>query len=191
MSVIKADKPSHTPLPPPPLTFFSAVAILDQIVLFDITPLDIANPFASLKNYYSVELMEKFVFDAVKICNQLSEKYKTNVSIVLKHKRGKHTLHSRKYINFIEAMVDNGDIKLLDYNSNIFSIINDSLLSISVPYTSTAYITSFLKKTSIYYDPLAEISPLFEKSEYIHFASNYKDLKAFVEAAVIKKLNDS
>ena len=159
-----------------------------QIVLFDVTPSENTNPFGCHKNYYSVELMEKFVFDVVKICNQLSEKYKTNISILLKHKRAVGSTHSKKYINFIEAMVSNGDIKLLDHNVNTFSIINESLLSISVPYTSTAYVASFLKKTSIYYDPLAEISPLFEKNDYIHFVSKYEDLEAFVEVAVIKKL---
>ena len=161
-----------------------------QIVLFDVTPREGANPFACLKNYYSVELMEKFVLDVVKVCNNLSEKYTINISVLLKHKRDISPAHSKRYLNFIDALVNDGDIRLLDHNVNTFSLINDSLLSISVPYTSTAYVSSFLKKIGIYYDPFSEISPLFEKSDYLKFASNYDDLKAFVEAAVTKKRNN-
>jgi polysaccharide biosynthesis PFTS motif protein len=130
--------------------------------------------------------MEKFVLDVVKICRTLSKKYTINISVILKRKRDVSPIHSKKYINFIDELVDEGEIILQDNNINIFSLIRDSLLSISVPYTSTAYISSFLKKTGIYYDPFAEISPNFEKSDYVQFASNYDDLNKFVESELTK-----
>ena len=160
-----------------------------QIILFDVTPREGANPYACLKNYYSVELMEKFVLDAVKICNKLSEKYTINISVLLKHKRDISKTHSKRYLNFIDSLVNDGDIRLLDHNVNTFSLIKDSLLSISVPYTSTAYVSAFLKKIGIYYDPFSEISPVLEKNEYLQFASNYDDLTACIESAVMSDQN--
>jgi hypothetical protein len=47
-----------------------------------------------------------------------------------------------------------------------------------VPYTSTAYVSADLRKPALYYDPFAELVPLFEKNEYVHFAAGRDQLRA-------------
>ena len=159
-----------------------------KIVVFDITPHNISNPFSCLKDYYSLDLMKRFVSDIVEICEELSSQHTVRLKVLLKHKRPISEMHSTEYINFIDRLIKNNQLELLNADVNTFSIIEECLLSISVPYTSTAYVASYLKKPSVYYDPYSDIVPIFDKNKFIDFASGYKELKNITEKALIYRL---
>ena len=161
-----------------------------KVVLFDIMPVKLGNKtFASVNNYYTVDLMKKFITDITSVCNYLSKKYNKKIKVLLKHKRPINKKSCAiEYIEYIDKLVNNGDIDLLDSSVNTFSVIEESCISFSIPYTSTAYVASYLKKPSIYYDPFSDIVPIFDKNEFIDFASEYKELKNITEKTLIYSL---
>ena len=90
----------------------------------------------------------------------------------------KKGLHDSGYLDYIQQLViQNSNFKLIDNETNLFTLLEECHLSISVPYTSTAYVASFLKKPAVYYDPFAELIPKYEDNSFIYFASEYEELK--------------
>jgi len=163
-----------------------------KVAIFDVTPLpDGHRPFGALKNYYTVSLMQKFVNDVVDVCKKLENVSGKEVLILLKHKRKpKIGHHASGYIEFIDRMIsENNNLILLDYEINLFGLLRECVFSVSVPYTSTAYVAAELGKPSIYYDPFGELIPNYEQSEFVNFASSPKELRSLVGAYCNINLN--
>lgn len=158
-----------------------------KIAVFDITPVpDGHRVFGALTNYYTVRLMEKFVADIVEICNEFEKIYGKEIIILLKHKRApKIGFHAVKYLNFIDTLLtENSNLSLLDHNYNLFRLMDECVCSISVPYTSTAYVSAALEKTSIYYDPFGQLVPKYEDNRFIKFSSSQAELQKLIEVAL-------
>lgn len=151
-----------------------------KIAIFDVSPLsDDSKAFGAVKNYYSVNTIQKFLADIVNICKRIEKTSGKKITIILKHKR-KRKLghHSSQYFDFIDNLKNNNpNFKLIDLNVNLYGLIEKCAISISVPYTSVAYVAAELKKHAIYYDPLSELIPKYEKSKFIHFASGEQALQ--------------
>jgi hypothetical protein len=151
-----------------------------KIAVFDVMPLlDDSGAYGAVKNYYSASTIQKFITDILGICKRIEEVSGKKITIFLKHKRKpKLGINSTQYLDFINNIQNNNpNFKLIDSQVNLYDLIEKCAISISIPYTSTAYVAAELKKHAIYYDPLSELIPKHEKSKFIHFASGESALQ--------------
>ncbi len=150
-----------------------------NIVLFDVIPtLKKFSGNGRFREYYTTKLMKKFVNDVLQTCQTLEKKFNVKIFIDIKHKRILNKFHDMSYINFLDDLIfKNKRFNIMNYNVNLYDVLKITDLSIAIPYTSTAYISSKLKKNALYYDPLGELIPTFEKSKFISFSSNKLDLE--------------
>jgi hypothetical protein len=150
-----------------------------KLCLFDVTPLrDGLTVFGAIRNYYSVETITKFVSDIVALRSRIAAASGREAVILLKHKRPPEgERHDSSYLDFLDQLArsDTG-FRLIDHQTNLFGLLSACDLSISVPYTSTAYVSAALGKPAIYYDPFAELIPVFERNQHVHFASGPDEL---------------
>lgn len=154
-----------------------------KVVIFDITPIpDGENAFGAIKNYYSVATMKKFVQDVVCSCTKIADEYGKDVSILLKHKRkviaGTRDSGYFDFLSKLEEQYEN--FQIIEHQVNLYGLIDESDLSISVPYTSTVIVATTLKKPTIYYDPYGELIPQYEKNKLTYFASGNNELSALI-----------
>ena len=154
-----------------------------KIALFDVTPLpDGKTAHGIARNYYSVTTMKKLITDILETCDEITALTGQKVLVLLKHKRApKSGYHNSLYIEFIDQLLRlRPNFKLIDHQINLFGLLEKCHLSISIPYTSTAYVAAAVKKPTIFYDPFAELVPRHEKNEWVHFAGGPTDLKQLV-----------
>ena len=152
-----------------------------KVAVFDVTPVSKgASVFGAAKNYYSAKTMLKFINDIVLICSAIELQTGKEFEILLKHKRA---LDSRQdydssYIKCIEELEHSiKNFKIIPHDINLFSLLEESAISVSIPYTSTAYVSGLFGKQSIYYDPNAELIPMYESNGFVEFASGYDELE--------------
>ena len=151
-----------------------------KIAIFDVTPFknEIIKKVGLYDNYYSSATARKFIKDIVNVFDDISQKNKDlKIELFLKHKRGQVVGHDVEYLQLVEDLHTEGRIKLAPSNSNIYSLLYESDLSIAIPYTSTVYISSSINKPAIYFDPTDTLFPSYEKSVFIRFAGSVKELK--------------
>ena len=123
--------------------------------------------------------IKKFVTDIVEICDDIATASEKEVLILLKHKRAPiNKFHDSSYLDFLEQMVKiKPNFKLIDHQTNLFGLLEECHLSVSVPYTSTVYVAAAVAKPTIFYDSFAELVPLYEKNKFVHFAAGKEQLK--------------
>lgn len=151
-----------------------------KVAVFDITPLpDGTTAFGAAKNYYSVALITKFVADIVSTCDEIAAATSRRVVVLLKHKRPPRPgRHDSSYLEWLDALTkSHPDFHLIDPQANLFGLLRECDLSVSVPYTSTAYVSDALSKPALYYDPFAELVPRYEETPFVHFASGSDELR--------------
>jgi hypothetical protein len=159
---------------------------MDEIVVFDITPLDSSKSFGATRNYYSFDRMKKFIIDVLSAKDEIQSKTGKFIRVKLKHKRGYVVnVHDINYIKFIESLINNKVIELIPHDDDIFELIQTSKLTISVPWTSTAVLSSHLKTAAIYYDPFNDILDESDNFPGLQFVSDYEKLKDIVYKAFI------
>jgi hypothetical protein len=149
------------------------------ITVFDITPIpdDHAATHAVINNYYSTAHMIQFVDGIVEVCGEIGSEIGAPMRILIKQKRGFiEGLHDWRYKDHIEKLMMQRKIEIVEYNVNLYSLLSQSDLSISIPYTSVAYLASSQKTNSIYFDPTRELLPSHESAPYIYFASGVEEL---------------
>jgi len=152
-----------------------------RVAIFDVTPFvvsSISSVWGAIKNYYSLETITKFINDILSLKNLIEELTNRKVIFYLKHKRPpKLNHHSSEYIKFIDSLVSTReDFVLMASETNLFNFITSCDISVSVPYTTTAYVSSSLSKPGIYYDSSEELEPYYEKSEFVYYASGKTEL---------------
>lgn len=150
------------------------------ITLFDVTPIN--NQWCLDNNipylYYNENTMSKFVSDVLKIQKSFSITHpEKNVRIFLKHKREYTSIHDIKYIQFISSLISDQKITILPENTNLHQVVIQSDLTISIPFTSTAYISEKSGVPAIFYDPnnLLE-NQTYYSSKKLLFICNITDL---------------
>lgn len=155
-----------------------------RVALFDITPLpEGKTAFGASRNYYTPALMKKFVADIIEACERIASARGVGVFFAVKHKRPPLlNYHETSYLEYLDQLVQQKpNMKLIDYNANLFGLLNECDLSLSVPYTSTALLSADLATPGIYYDPFAELVPFIEDHPHLHFASGVQELTAVLE----------
>jgi hypothetical protein len=150
-----------------------------RVAVFDVTPFDSgASAFGAARNYYSAETIGQFIDDIVAACDRLKEVARRPVHILVKHKRSVSSRHDRGYLRMLDELVRRrDDFTLVDHRLDLFALLTSCDVSVSVPYTSTAYVAAYLGKPALFYDPHAELVPVFEKSEHIGFCAGRAELE--------------
>ena len=124
------------------------------ILVFDIRPsrLRLYSFLGKPFDFYTSSNTIKFINDIY----NLTKKYK--IKIVIKQKRfivGGNKLEDPTYFNFLKKISENSDV-IVHYGSEgdgLYEIIKKSLITISMPYTSTAIISKEINSNTVYYDP--------------------------------------
>lgn len=153
-----------------------------RVAIFDVTPvyLEYSEKIGIIRNYYSSDNMFNFISGILESCKSLENETGKKVRFFLKSKRSfKNKIHDERYINYIHQLSEtNPYFTLLEHSENLFSLIENCDISISYPYTSVPYVSSFLKKPAIYFDAGGELQETFERNPFIRGASSEKELKA-------------
>ena len=125
---------------------------LDQypkyLCVFDVQPYNswIRTGLGLTEDYYSFKNSRLFFKDLIEVCRKL------NIKIIFKRKRLTKNIDNR-YLSLIRGLVENKDIYELDPGISVFEIINNSIGSITMPFTSVGYIVETYKKKNLFYDP--------------------------------------
>lgn len=154
-----------------------------RIAAFDVTPLpDGSSPFGAVRDYYTVSCITQFVSDIVEIGQAIERETGVPVVVLLKHKRmPKAGRHDSSYLAWLDQLAATSPhLKLVDHRANLFTFVEGCDMSVSVPYTSTAYVGAALSRPAVYYDPTAEVVPQFEASPCVSFASGRGELEALM-----------
>jgi polysaccharide biosynthesis PFTS motif protein len=152
-----------------------------KLVIFDVTPFkeEVIKKVGLYDNYYSAETVKKFINDIIYVTDEISNKKDgLKIELFLKHKRGRMDGHDVEYLQLVDRLDLDKRIKILPSNSNIYSLLSACDLSIAIPYTSTAYVSSSINKPTIYFDSTGLLLPSYEKNELISFAGNTRELEA-------------
>ena len=163
-----------------PITFSNQSKIFKKnsdafkIVVFDIYPflLSKIKNIGGVKYYYKTKLVLNFIKDIILSCEEISKKSGIKIQIFLKSKRNIYRgFHDPMYLSELKNLnLKHKSFNIAPYDENIYDFIKNSNLSISIPYTSTAHVASYLKIKSIYYDPSEQL--VREISDKIIFINN-------------------
>lgn len=148
-----------------------------DILLFDITP-----PNSLPKNnIYNENNLCDFISEIVQVTRQL--KVDPNLRIGLKPKRKVHYFHSEKYIDLVHNYNEIGAIDILDYNENLYDLIQNAKVVIGYPFTSPVLIARELGVFSAFYSS----SMLLQKSDSyngVRFIQNKTNLRQFLDGVL-------
>lgn len=154
-----------------------------KVMIFDVTPVyeHVSKSIGIINNYYNSKNMIDFLSIIVEVTRELEIENGLKYELCLKHKRYFNKNHDVEYINYCNQLVKKQQITLVDYDSNIFALIGESSMVISIPYTSTAYIASSLGVPSLYFDSSAELYPSFEEDKGIYMMDDRMLLKKWIK----------
>lgn len=151
-----------------------------SIVIFDISPFndEVALGGGEITNYNHPNNLFSFIQDIISLKLEIEKYFNLPVSFRLKTKRGYNAVYDRAYFDYIGDLNSSGYISLEHYSTNVYSLISQSHLVISYPFTSTAYIAESLGVPSIYYDPTNSIvgHHFGDSQSLINFSGSPKEL---------------
>lgn len=147
----------------------------DIITIFDVSPVAPTHR----QEFYTDNLMKKFISDIIDVCenNNILKDFK----IHLKSKRQlneKH--HSVSYINFLDQLQDFNKIIINHWDTDPYTLVAESKLVISIPFTTIACIGEEVGTKSVFYYPYLRrlCNPIYEDSIQIIYGRD--QLKNFI-----------
>ena len=148
------------------------------LCIFDVTPQSIESLDARgiLSSYYNVENSSLFINDIVAAVEEVEEHLQRNIHIIMKQKRVPSEIHSQNYISLLKELENNNLVSILPSYTSLYELANQSDLSISFPFTSSAYVFSFKRKKAIFYDSTMKIHGQQYVRNNIYFTSGYQQL---------------
>jgi polysaccharide biosynthesis PFTS motif protein len=126
------------------------------------------------EEYYIPEISIQFLSDIKKVTS------KYNIKIIYKRKRNIKSMLHPNLIKYIDNNLQNESTYLLDPDYNAIDVIKNSIATISMPFTSTAFLGKELNKPSIFYDPTGLVSKNNNNSNGIQIINNIDDLDNWV-----------
>ena len=147
------------------------------ISIFDITPFRLSRliQLSEIDQYLTSKIIIQFLDDIKYIC----EKY----GFIIYYKAKRSTtlnIFDKKYLNLINNSISSNFITIHPDISAI-RVIEASNANISIPFTSTALIGSYLGKPSVYYDPTDKIGKNDRASHGIEILSGKMELENWVK----------
>lgn len=127
----------------------------NSIVVFDISPVrDYHYNIYACPNKYDLPITSiMFYKDISFICKEIG----LNLLIKTKRPINKSSDCHPKYRNYLNKLGKENHVSILNRNTSIEDLINNTLLSISMPFTSTSLVAESLGKPTCYYDSKGEI----------------------------------
>lgn len=132
-----------------------------SIVIFDVT----ISKFKEHQNFYTEELGFYFLDDIIKTAN--SHFFNERYYLYLKPKRPyEDKFHSKKYIDKIFEYADKKVLTLYKPELDVFELLKDATLSISIPFTTAAVLSREMKVPSVFYYPFINnnLTNIYEQS---------------------------
>ena len=161
-----------------------------NISLFDIQPFRDSwfQISGNETDYYEANTAIKFIKDVINIA------YEYGFTVYHKRKRditntvlGYGTRHI-KYMNFLKKYSTTYDNFIsIDPETDAYSMIRKTELTISMPFTSTSVYAKHINKPTFYYDPIGLVKKSDPAGHGIKILSNRKELKGWFEQNYKKK----
>jgi hypothetical protein len=161
-----------------------------NIVIFDAIPRKktVSDSILGEKNIYtygSLQNLTDFLKDIISVSELYGKSVNRTVKLSLKHKRKLHPWMSREYFDLVNSLLNEHEsLEIVPIKVNLYSLIKGADLVLSVPYSSSLYLSNYLNTLSIFYDPTTTLVPLYEKGDNISFASGKGELLARLEELI-------
>ncbi len=151
-----------------------------KIILFDVTPIskETELKLGLVNVYYNFDVMSSFLHGILDAVKELEEALNCPVRVLLKTKRDYNEGHDERYINLLSRLNDERVIELVPHQENVYRLLSECDLSITIPNSSPPLIAAYLNKKAIYYDPTGKLLPNHEPGSNIIFVSGFKKLSA-------------
>jgi hypothetical protein len=147
-----------------------------SLVYFDVTPKTKAD------SSYTEEFCESTLCGIVSVCEEIYKEYNLKIELLVKPKRKYRKLDSQTYIRFLEKLKDDKKIVILNENSNIYSLISSTNLTLGIAFTSPVLIAKELNVPGFF---LGIDGPRFpEMYNEVRVLTNASDLKKTILSAL-------
>lgn len=158
---------------------FSKKSKVKKICIFDVTPVkaDVSKEIGLINSYYNYEYSVNFLNDILDVCEELREEGFVDICIYLKPKREYHKIHDLNYIEYLDKLNKARKINFLEYDEDLYRVINESDMVISIPNSSPSLVAAMIGKRGIYYDSVGVLHPNVEEHPLLTFISNKEMLK--------------
>ena len=122
------------------------------VVIFVVTIFDVS-PYlnADKRDFYTSPLCENFLLDVVAAARGLEREIGINIRIQLKSKRQRSRKHDPQYFDLLQSLSTHSSVILLSENLNLYNLIYESDLVVSIPFTSPALVATELDTPSCYF----------------------------------------
>jgi polysaccharide biosynthesis PFTS motif protein len=117
------------------------------LTIFDVTPFSQTGE----DEFYSFSVCSNFLLDLLKIVKDLEKELNIQIRIQIKSKRERSEKHDERYFDLLHSLVNDYSIVLVSENANLYNLIFDSDLVVSIPFTSPALIARELRVPSCYF----------------------------------------
>jgi polysaccharide biosynthesis PFTS motif protein len=153
-----------------------------KVLVFDVTPAEGTTGEDFLNSSQAIETIREIVNAAHKF-NSNSNK---ELNLFLKPKRRYSKSHSGEYIRYIAKLQRQKKIRLINYSSNLYEIINDADLVIGFPWTSPAAVANEIKVKSLYYISDREYNWNLMKRKNTVLLRKENDLYNFIKKNLVR-----
>ena len=150
------------------------------LAVFDIYPLKLTH-YIGMSTYtdyifYNKKLHINFIKNIYEIANQ----EKLNILFKMKRSINNNSI-SKNYIECIKALSRNNNFEIVNPDTNAEDIINTSVATISMPFTSTGVVAKLNGSASIYYDPTGKLNIHDKASHGVLIINNFTDLNKWIK----------
>lgn len=148
-----------------------------SISFFPITPI------SQTKNHniFSEKNLTRDLDLIIKVINDLNiQNNILKLSVKLKRKPGSQ--HSNSYLDKISKFQQANMLSLLEYDTDLIKVLNESSLVICSPFTSVALIAKYLKINTIYFSSSID-GKMFSKYEGIPIITSETKLRKYIQNA--------
>lgn len=152
-----------------------------KICLFDVTPAteNIVSKLGLLKYYYTIETVTNFIQSVLEVCKSVEAKIEQPVRVLLKHKREFTSgFHAPEYKKNVEVLLKQfPSFSMVSYNDNLYELLEDCTATVSIPYTSTAFVSASINLPAIYFDATGELAKPFDADAGIAHVYSKEELE--------------
>lgn len=142
-----------------------------------------------LGNYHSIETMTAFLNDIVACADAIRDKLCISCHVVVKHKRAPTEGKDSNYFVVVKSLFcERNDVEFAPFDVNLFNLISESHLVVVVPFSSPAYVASYLNTPAIFYDPTGELLPQYPQNPNVYFTNRVEELRLLAEKLICDRL---
>jgi hypothetical protein len=156
------------------------------VCVFDVTPktAESSRDSGSLLNYYNTETATRFIDDIVRARDRAAALTGADIRVMLKHKRPAQWMHDRKYFDHIDRLVaTTPGFEVAPSDSNVYALIEASVLVIAPPYSSPPYVAAHVGVPSVFYDATGDVMPTHAAHPLVCFVDRIDQLEAVIAEA--------